>query len=322
MKAMVAETYGGPEVMEWRDVAAPVAGEGEVVVAVRATTLQALDWHFLRGEPRVMRLVSGLRRPERTINGVDLAGVVTAVGAGVHDLEPGDEVVGWTEGGALAEFVAVPRSQLVTKPGAASFDEAATIGVAAFTALQMVRDHAAVTAGDRVIVVGASSGVGHFAVQLAKAAGAHVTGVCSTRNVAMVRSLGADEVLDRTATDWTESTRPYDVILQVAGSVPFRRARRALAPDGRYVLVGFNDDGKWLGPAWNFGKMKLRGRLDRRVRAFEADENAADLAVLRDLLAEGTLKPHIDRRFELVDAAEAMAYVEQGRASGKVVVTI
>ena len=322
MQAMVAERYGGPEVMELREVAVPVIGPGEVLVAVKATTLQALDWHHLRGEPYFMRPEAGLRAPRRTIHGADLAGVVEAVGAGVEDLVPGDNVFGWCDGGGLAELAAVPREHLQRVPEGISLDQAATAGVAAFTALQAVRDHGRVAVGARVLIVGASSGVGHFAVQIAKASGAHVTGVCSTHNLDMVRSVGADAVMDRTATDWTDAKEHWDVIIQVTGDVPYASARRVLTADGRYVAAGANAEGRWLGPAKVFLRLMVRARFDKRIAVCRAQENAADLAVLRDMLEAGTLRPTIDRRFALADAAEAMRYVEEGRASGKVVVTV
>jgi len=318
MKAVVADRYGGPEVLEMREVATPAVGPGDVLVAVRATTLQPLDWHYVRGKPHFMRLESGLRTPKRTIHGADVAGVVAAVGAEVDDLAPGEEVFGWCDGGALAELVAVPRDHLERVPEGVSLDHAATIGVAAFTALQSVRDHGRVAAGDRVLVVGASSGVGHFAVQLSKAAGAHVTGVCSTRNLEMARGVGADDVIDRTTTDWAAGDERWDVIIQVAGDVPYATGRRVLAPGGRYVVAG----GNWTRLATVFFRLLVRSRFDRRLVVCRADENATDLRVLRDMLETGTLRPVIDRRFPLADAAEALRYVEEGRASGKVVVTI
>lgn len=323
MKAITATRYGGPEVMQASDLPTPTVGDEDVLVAVRATSLQALDWHLLRADPAIVRLGEGLRRPKRTIHGVDVAGVVEAVGAGLDDLAPGDEVFGWSDhGGGLAEQVALPRDHVQPRPQALTLDEAATLGVAAFTALQMVRDQAEVTEGDRVLVVGASSGVGHFAVQLCKAAGAQVTGVCSTANVDMVRSLGADEVIDRTVEDWSALDRTWDVILQVTGSVPFARARRVLASDGRYAMAGVNADGRILGPMLPFLRLMVRGWVDRRIRVVRADENADDLRALAELVDAGSLRPVIDRRFTLAEAADAMRYVEEGRAAGKVVVTI
>ena len=323
MQAVVADRYGAPaDVMEERRIPIPAVGSDDVLVAVRATSLQALDWHLLRGDPLFVRLAEGLRRPERTVHGVDVAGVVAAIGAGVVDLAIGDEVFGWSDdGGGLAEYVRVPRDHLRPVPSTLTVDEAGTIGVAAFTALQAVRDAAEVRAGERVLVVGASGGVGHYVVQLCVAAGAHVTGVCSASNHAMVQRLGAEAVIDRHGQDWTASEQRWDVVVQVAGDVSYRRARRALDPGGRYVMVGFDKTGRILGPALPFLRLLVRSRFDRRVRVVQADENPADLAVLADLLEAGTLRPVIDRRFPIADAVEAMSHVDRGRAVGKIVVT-
>ena len=323
MKAMTAARYGGPETMQLQEVPTPTIGDDDVLVAVRAASLQALDWHLLRADPAIVRLGQGLLRPKRTIHGVDIAGIIEAVGAGVDDLGPGDEVFGWSDhGGGLAEYIVVPRDHVCPRPPNLTLEQAATVGVAAFTALQMVRDHGRVKATDRVLVVGASSGVGHFAVQQALAAGAHVTGVCSTRNLEMVRGLGTDAVIDRTTTDWSAAGQQWDVILQVAGAVPYRRARRVLAPGGRYVAAGVNVDGTWLGPAKVFFRLLAQRFFDRRIAVCRADENPRDLEVLRDMLGAGTLRPVIDRRYPLADAADALRYVEEGRASGKVVVVL
>lgn len=323
MKAMTSPCYGGPETMTLQDVPTPTPGDGEVLVAVRATSLQALDWHLQTGEPWILRLQQGLRRPKRTIHGVDIAGVVEAVGGAVDDLAPGTEVFGWAaDGGGLAEHVVVPRDHIRPRPRAIGLEEAGTLGVAAFTALQAVRDHGRVGPGDRVLVVGASSGVGHFAVQLASAAGAHVTGVCSRRNIELVRAVGADEVIDRLVEDWSATDRTWDVILQVTGSVPYGRARARLARDGRYVMAGVDAPGRVLGPMLPFLRMLVRRRFDRRVHVVQAKENAADLATIAEAVDDGSLRPVIDRRFPLAAAAAAMRYVLDGRAGGKVVVTV
>jgi NADPH:quinone reductase-like Zn-dependent oxidoreductase len=323
MKAIVAARYGGPEVMQLRELPTPTVGHGEVLVAVRATSLQALDWHLLRADPAVVRLGQGLFRPKRTIHGVDVAGIIEAVGDGVDGFQPGDEVFGWSaRGGGLAEYVAVPCDHVRRRPQNLTLEEAATVGVAAFTALQMVRDQAVVSERDRVLVVGASSGVGHFAVQMCKAAGAHVTGVCSTRNLELVRAVGADDVIDRTVDDWSAIGRTWDVVLQITGDVAYHRARRVLASDGRYVVAGINADGRILGPMLPFLRLMARGRFDRRVRVVRAAETADDLRALAELVEAGSLRPTIDRRFTLAEAADAMRYVEEGRAAGKIVVTV
>jgi NADPH:quinone reductase-like Zn-dependent oxidoreductase len=323
MKAMIAARYGGPETMQLQDVPTPTIGDGEVLVAIRATSLQALDWHLLQADPAIVRLGEGLFRPKRTVHGVDIAGVVEAVGADVDDLEPGDEVFGWSDhGGGLAEYIALPQDHVRPRPHNVTLEEAATVGVAAFTALQMVRNKAHVAERDRVLVVGASSGVGHFAVQLCKAAGAHVTGVSSTRNLDLVRAVGADDVIDRYVDDWSAMDRTWDVILQVTGNIPYARARKALAPGGRYVMAGVNADGRILGPMLPFLRLMVRSRFDRRARTVRAVENADDLRTLAELVEAGSLRPAIDRRFTLAEAADAMRFVEEGCAAGKIVVTV
>jgi NADPH:quinone reductase-like Zn-dependent oxidoreductase len=323
MKAMIAARYGGPETMQLQEVPTPTIGDDEVLVAVRAASLQALDWHLLRADPAIVRLGQGLFRPKRTVHGVDIAGVVQAVGISVDELEPGDEVFGWSDhGGGLAEYVALPRDHVRPRPRNLKLEEAATVGVAAFTALQMVRDQAVVRERDRVLVVGASSGVGHFAVQLCKAAGAHVTGVCSTRNLDLVSAVGADEVIDRTVHDWSAMDRTWDVVLQITGNVGYPRARRVLAANGRYVMAGINADGRILGPMLPFLRLMARGRFDRRVRIVRAVETPDDLRALAELVEARSLHPTIDRRFTLAEAADAMRYVEEGRTAGKIVVTV
>jgi len=290
MKAMTAARYGGPEVMQLQDLPTPAIGDEDVLVAVRATSLQALDWHLLRADPAIVRLGEGLFRPKRTIHGVDIAGIVEAVGAGVDDLEPGDEIFGWSDdGGGLAEYIALPRDHVRPRPQNLTLEEAATVGVA---------------------------------VQLCKATGAHVTGVSSTRNLDLVRTVGADDVVDRNVDDWSAMDRTWDVILQVTGSIRYARARRVLAADGRYVMAGVNADGRILGPMLPFLRLMVRSRFDRRARTVRAVENADDLRALAELVETGSLRPAIDRRFTLAEAADAMRFVEEGRAAGKIVVTV
>lgn len=322
MKAVVADRYGGPEVMELRDVPTPEPKPGQVLVRVAATTLQALDWHYLRGEPLFMRLMTGLR-PRRQVHGADLAGTVEALGEGVTTLAVGDEVVGWTGGGGgLAEYAAVAEDTLLPAPANLDLRDAAALGVAAYTALQAVREEGEIAEGDRVLVVGASGGVGTFAVQLARAFGAaHVTGTCSTHNLDLVRSLGVDEVIDRTVEDWRDRDATWDCILQVAGDVDWSRTEPRLTADGRYVLVGSNTPGRWLGPAKPFLALKVRQLRDGRNRSFDAAPSRERVQTLLELAEAGRIRPVIDRTFPLADASDAMAYVEQGRASGKVLVT-
>ncbi len=320
MRAVIATEYGGPEVMRLVDLPDPVVGPGEVRLRVAATTLQALDWHLLRGEPVPVRASEGLRAPKRTIHGVDLAGTVIEVGGGGDDLAIGDEVVGWGEhGGGLAEQVVVQRDHLHRRPSTLTLEESSTLGVAAFTALQALRDHGEIAPGERVAIVGASGGVGHFAVQMAAAMGAHVTGVCSARNLAMVRELGADVVVDRTVEDWTDAG-PFDLVVQVAGDTPIGDVLSTLTSGGRFVLVGMNRGGRRWGMMGWFAAAMLRAAVDRRMRTFTASENAADLAELVGMAERGDIRPVVDRTFPLADAAAAMSFVEEGRASGKVLV--
>ncbi len=324
MQAIVQHRYGGPEVLEAREVPRPVPGPGEVLVRVAATTLQPLDWHFMRGEPFPIRALSGLRRPtKRTVLGSDLAGTVESLGDGVTDLAPGDEVFGVSPGGGgLAEFVAVRREHLRRKPERLSMVEAGAVGVAAITALQAVRDHGRAVAGERVLVVGASGGVGTYAIQIAKAAGGHVTAVCSGRNAELVRSIGADEVVDYTRQHWAQLGQTWDLIVQIAGTDPLRDVLACLTAGGRFVLVGSNDDGKLLGPGVRALRTLLRKPFSKaELTTFTAVETASDLEALAEMIDAGDVTPVIDRTFALVHAAEAMAYVESFRARGKVVVT-
>lgn len=323
MKAIVQREYGPPlEVLRYEDVDDPRPGDGEVAVQVRAAGVNALDWHLVTGEPRVMRVVGmGLRRPKRSGVGRDVAGVVEAVGAGVTRFHPGDEVFGWCTG-AFAELVVTREDSLVAKPPNVSFEQAAAVPVAAITALQGLHDQGEVADGDRVLITGASGGVGTFAVQLAKHLGAEVTAVCSTRNLELVRSIGADHVVDYTREDFTTSGRRYDVILDIAGRPSLLGCRRSLQPGGRLVLAG-GEGGRWVGPLPRMARALLLGLGgDRTMRAFEAKETQEDTLVLAELLAAGHLTPVIDRTYDLPAAPEAVRYLEEGHTQGKVVVTI
>jgi NADPH:quinone reductase-like Zn-dependent oxidoreductase len=322
MKAIVQREYGPPlEVLRLEDVDEPSAGEGEVLVRVRAAGVNALDWHLVTGEPTIMRLVGmGFRRPKRPGVGRDVAGVVEAAGPGVTRFRPGDEVFGWC-GGAFAELVVTREDSLVTKPENVTFEQAAAVPVAAITALQGLRDQGEVQAGQQVLITGASGGVGTFAVQLAKHLGAEATAVCSTRNRDLVRSIGADHVVDYTREDFTRSGHRYDVILDIAGRPSLLGCRRSLKPGGRLVLAG-GEGGRWLGPLPRMVRALLLGLLGgRKARAFEAKENREDTLVLADLLAAGHLSPVIDRTYDLAAAPEAVRYLEEGHTQGKVVVT-
>lgn len=320
MTALVRCEYGGPEVLQLARVPRPSPGPGELLVQVRAASVNPLDWHHLRGVPRVMRLASGLRKPADIRIGADFAGVVAALGTGVTGFGVGDAVFG-LRNGALAEYVVVRADGAVRlKPAAISFEAAAAAPLAAITALQGLRDTARVQRGERVLINGASGGVGTYAVQVAKHLGAEVTGVCSTRNLAMVRALGADHVVDYTTTDVTHGTARYDVIFDVVGNHSLGALRALLTERGRYVGIGGGspDAQVWLGPLPRVAAMYLRSRVgSSSMTTFLARGTPTDLAYIERLLADGTLRSQIDRIVPFAQAVEAIRYLEQGRAAAR-----
>jgi NADPH:quinone reductase-like Zn-dependent oxidoreductase len=322
MKAIVHSCYGKADVLRLADVAKPAPGDDEVLVAVRAAAVNPLDWHYMTGTPYIMRLESGLGRPKSERLGVDFAGTVVAVGANVKRFRPGDEVLG-SRFGAFADYVVVREGRaLVPKPANLSFEQAAAVPVAAITALQGLRDKGRVQPGDRVLINGASGGVGTFAVQIAKALGAEVTGVCSTRNVELVRSLGADHVIDYTKDDFTHSRQRYDVVIDNVGNHSLWDVGRVLAPDGVVVRIGGPKDDPWLGPVPGFATAPIMSLFSsRRFVMLLAQMNEPDLLVLRDLIEAGKVKPVVDRSYAFEDVAEALRYLETQRARGKVVVS-
>jgi NADPH:quinone reductase-like Zn-dependent oxidoreductase len=325
MKAVVRRCYGPPDVLALEDVEKPVPGPGQVLVKVRAVGLNPLDWHYMRAEPYLMRLDAGFGRPKNPRLGVDFAGVVEAVGPGVTRYEPGDAVFGGRFG-ALAEYVAVAEEgSIATMPAGFDFERAAGVQVAAVTALQALRDRAALKPGQSVVINGASGGVGTFAVQIAKSLGAEVTGVCSTRNVQLVRSLGADHVIDYTREDFTAGDRRYDVIIDNVANRGILDLRRVLAPHGKLVIIGGGgiDANPWFGPF----KAPLKALIvswfvDQDMGMFISDPSGDDLALLGRMLESGAVRPVIDRIYPLAETAEAMRYLETGRARGKVIVTM
>jgi NADPH:quinone reductase-like Zn-dependent oxidoreductase len=325
MKAVVYCDYGTADVLRLEDVAKPVPGDDELLVRVHAAGVNPLDWHYMRGTPYVMRLGSGLRKPKDTRVGVDYAGTVEAVGRNVTRFKPGDEVFGGRSG-ALAQYVAVRQDRAVAlKPANMSFEQAGSVAIAATTALQGLRDAGRVQPGDKVLINGASGGVGTFAVQIAKAMGAEVTGVCSTRNVELVRSLGADHVIDYTRDDYSAGGQHYDVILDNVGNRSLSENRRVLAPEGRYVLIGGGgpDDGHWIGPFVKPIQAALMSPfVSQDMGMLIAKLSNEDMNRLAELVRSGAVTPVIDRRYRLAEAAEAIRYLEQGRARGKVVVTM
>jgi NADPH:quinone reductase-like Zn-dependent oxidoreductase len=320
MKAIVRETYGPPDVLHLADVPVPALGDGDVLVRVRAASANAGDWHLLRGTPLPFRLVAGLRTPKFKIIGTDIAGTVEAVGRNVTQFRPGDDVFGELSRcgfGAYAEFAVAPEKALALKPANLAFDEAATLPTAGCTALQGLRK-GRIQRAQRVLINGASGGVGMFAVQIAKSFGTEVTAVCSTRNVDVVRSIGADHVIDYTKDDFATHGQRYDVILAANGDRSIWDYRRALTADGRYAMTGGSNrqltDALLLGPLLSLGRQRFGNVLVK--------PDQADLLVLKELCETGKIRPVIDRRFALADVPSAVQYVEDGHARGKVVVTV
>jgi NADPH:quinone reductase-like Zn-dependent oxidoreductase len=322
MKAIVYEHYGPPDVLRCEEIERPVPGDDEVLIAVRAASVNPLDWHSLRGTPFIGRLQFGLSKPKSTRLGADVAGRVEAVGRNVKDLKPGDEVFGACRG-AFAEYVCASESTLARKPENVTFEQAASAPVAGFTALQALRDKGRLQPGQTVLINGAGGGVGTFAVQIGKWLGADVTGVCSTRNVERVRSIGADWIIDYTQEDFTQSGQHYDLILDCVGNHPLTACRRVLNPRGICIIIGAPDGGRWIGPLPRLLQALVMSRLgNQSVVLFLARRNPKDLIVLSDLMAAGTVTPVIDRCYKLDEASEAIRYLEEGHARGKVVITI
>lgn len=324
MTAVVYCDYGSAEVLRFAAVEKPVPGDNQVLVRVRAAAVNPLDWHYMRGTPYLGRIAFGLRKPKVIQLGVDFAGTIEAVGGSVTELEPGDDVFG-SRTGAFAEYLTVRATAVARKPSTVTFEEAASVPVAGLTALQGLRDRGQLQPGQRVLINGASGGVGTFAVQIAKSLGANVTGVCSTRNVDLVRSLGADAVIDYTREDYTRSGEQYDVIMDNVGNRSLTDNRRVLKPEGKYVLIGGGgpDDHRWVGP---LGKVVAASALSMFVkhdmRMFISELKRADLVTLSGLIDAGTVTPVIDRRYTFRETPDAIRYLEQGRARGKVVITM
>lgn len=323
MKAIVYRCYGPPQVLKLEEIAPPAVADDRILVKVHAASVNPLDWHYMRGEPYLMRAMVGMRVPDSIHMGVDFAGTVESVGKNVRRFKPGDAVFGGRDG-AFAEYVSVAEEGSVTlKPPNVTFEQAAAVPIAAVTALQALRDTGRIQAGQNVLVNGASGGVGTFAVQIAKTFGARVTGVCSTRNAAMVRSIGADRVIDYTAEDFTQGSERYDLILDTVGTHSLSEYRRVLTQHGSLVLVGSLDKGKWLGAlSGSIEAMLVSPFVSQKMGFMLAELKAADLGILGELLAAGKITPVIDRRYPLSEVPEAMRYVEQGHARGKVVITV
>jgi len=326
MKAIVYHAYGSPDVLALEEVDKPVVMDDQVLVRVRAASVNAFDWHLLRGLPYIVRVSEGLRRPTRSVAGVDLAGEVEAVGQNVTQFRPGDAVFG-QRGGAFAEYVSASESNFALKPANLTFEQAAAVPMAGFTALQGLRDKGQLRAGQRVLINGAAGGVGTFAVQIAKAFGADVTAVCSTRNLDLVRSIGADQVIDYTREDFTISAQRYDLILDIAASRSLSACRRVLAPQGILVLVGAaggpERQGRWVEPLIGVvGALLLSRFVSQRLLPFLAKRSREDLIVLTELIEAGKLTPVIDRTYLLRETPAAIRYLEAGHAQGKVVIVV
>jgi len=320
VKAIIYTKYGPPDVLQLKEVGKPAPKDNEVLVKVHAASVNPLDWHFMRGQPFLVRLmVGGLLKPKKKILGADIAGRVEAVGRNVKQFQPGDEVFGGNGVGGFAEYVCLTENSLALKPANISFEEAAAVPVAALTALQGLRDYGQIQPEQKVLINGAGGGVGTFAVQIAKSFGAQVTGVCSTMKLDMVRSIGADQVIDYTGEDFTQNRQRYDLILDAAAYRSISDYKRALSPKGIYVLVG--------------GSMVLMFRVmlvgpwlsmtgSKKMRTVMAKINKKDLALMKELLEAGKVIPVIDRRYSLSEVPEAIEYLEEGHAQGKIVITV
>ena len=325
MKAIVYHDFGSPDVLRLDEVEKPVPNDDQLLIKVRALSVNPLDWHFMEGVPYIARpLAFGFLKPTVTRLGVDYAGTVEAVGKNVTEFKPGDEVYG-NRFGAFAEYVVATGKALALKPASLTFEQAASIPVAALTALQALRDTGKIQPGQKVLINGASGGVGTFAVQIAKSFGAEVTGVCSGRNVELVRSLGADHVIDYTKEDFTKRAERYDLILDNVGSQPLSGFRCVLTSKGKYVAIGGGGvkDSRWTGPLVGVTKMlMLKPFVTQEMSMMLAEMNKKDLSILADLLQAGKVKPVIDRTYTFSQLPEAMRYLEEGHARGKVVITV
>jgi NADPH:quinone reductase-like Zn-dependent oxidoreductase len=323
MKAIVQDTYGTTDVLELRDINKPEIADDEVLVRVKAAGVDRGVWHLMTGLAYPIRLAGyGLRAPKTPVPGSDLAGVVEAVGNQVTRFQPGDEVFGIGKG-AYAEYARARESKLAPKPENLSFEQAAVVAISGLPALQGLRDHGRLTPGQPVLIIGASGGVGSYAVQLAKAFGAEVTAVCSTTKVDLVRSLGADHVIDYTRDDFAEGKQRYDVILDIGGNSSLSRLRRALTPKGTLVIAGGEGGGRWLGGTDRQLRALLLSRfVSQKLTTFISKENHEDMIVLKQLIEAGKITPVIDRTYPLSEVPNAIRYLEQGYARGKVVITV
>jgi NADPH:quinone reductase-like Zn-dependent oxidoreductase len=320
MKAIVYSNYGSPDVLKCEEIEKPAAGDDEVLIRVHAASVNPIDYHFMRG-PYLVRILTGLRKPKVTRLGVDVAGEVEAVGRNVTQFKPGDHVFGGCRG-AFAEYACTSESTLVMKPDNVTFEQAASAPVAALTALQGLRDKGQIQPGQKVLINGAAGGVGTFAVQIAKSFGADVTGVCSTRNVDMVRSIGADQVIDYTQKDFTKSGQRYDLFLDSVGNHSLSACRRVLNPKGIYIMVG-GAHGQWIGALIRaLTALVLSRFMSQNLVMFLARARKEDLTIVHELMKTGKVTPVIDKRYRLSEVPAAIRYLEEGHARGKVVITL
>jgi len=322
MNAIIYRCYGSADVLEMENIEIPAPADNEVLVKVQAAAVNPLDWHYMRGSPYIMRFGSGFGAPEEIRLGVDFAGTVQAVGRNVTQFKPGDEVFGGRTG-AFAEYVAVPDDRaMVLKPANITFEQAASVPIAAITALQALRDKGQIKPGQKVLINGASGGVGTFAVQIAKSFGAEVTGVCSTRNVGMVKSIGADHVIDYTQQDYTENGQQYDLIVDMVGNHSLSENRQVLNPEGIFVIVG-GSRGNWLGPLMSPIKALMYSPfVEQEFVMLLAKMRKEDLTILGDLMETGKIIPVIDRRYPLNEVPAAIRYSEEGHARGKIIINM
>jgi NADPH:quinone reductase-like Zn-dependent oxidoreductase len=325
MQAIVQDAYGSTDVLELADIDRPVPKDNEVLIQVHAAGLHRGDWHVMTGLPYLIRIVVptlGLRKPKVRVRGMDVAGRVEAVGSNVTRFQPGDAVFGWCDG-SFAEYACAPEDQLAPKPANLSFEQAAAVPISGFASLQGLRDSGQIQPGQKVLIIGAAGGVGSFAVQLAKAFGANVTGVASTTQLDLVRSIGADEVIDYTREDVTDGTRHWDLILDTAGHRSLSQLRRALTPRGTLVIVGSEGRGRWLGGFdRNLRAVVLSRFVSQRLRMLASKERQEDLQTLGELIEAGKLTPLIGRTYPLSDVPEAIRQLVDGHGGGKVVITI
>ncbi len=335
MKAIVQDRYGSPDVLELTEIERPNIKDDEVLVRVHATSVHPDVWHALRGIPYVLRIMgSGLRMPKNPVPGTDVAGLVESMGRNVTRFQPGDEVFGqsvganlWGNGGTYAEYAAVPESRLQAKPANLTFEEAASLLTSGPIAVQGIRDEGRLQAGQKVLINGAGGGVGTVAVQLAKATGADVTAVDSTAKLEMLRSIGADRVIDYTKEDFTGSSERYDLVLDIAGNHPWSELKRALTPEGTYVLIGHDQYGgsghRWFGSLGRFFKLMVISPFVSHLHPFRGTKDPGDrLVVLKELIEAGKITPVIDRTFPLSEVPEAIRYLESGQVRGKIVITV